>query len=222
MTNNKQIKAILFDMDGTLVNTEPIGPQVMRRFLNHQKINPTQKEWILFDKVWRRDRTKITFEKFMTDIFKKYAPTKNIDKIIADFFHSYEKALLTAKPLPGVNKALLYLKNKYKLALVTASTTEQAIIILKNNHWKSHFDLIVSHDDYSKSKPNPESYLLAAKKLKTPPVKCIVIEDSKNGSLSGKNAGMHVIGVRAGNKHKQNLSSADIIVETMIELQKTL
>lgn len=213
------IKAILFDMDGTLVDTEPVGPAVMRNFFSKHSINITDDEWQLFDKVWRRDGAKMTFEEYMTDVFKRYSPNVDIDKIIEEFYTDYEGAISFAKQLPGADKLLKSLRNKFKIALVTASTDFQAKEVLENNKWTSLFDLVVSHDDFEKSKPNPESFLTACSKLGLKPTECIVIEDSKNGVLAGKNAGMFVIGVRAGNKHPQDISKANLIVETLEDIK---
>lgn len=222
MKDINKIKAVLFDMDGTLVDTEPVGSETMRSFLSKNNVVINADEWELFDKVWRRDGTKITFEEFIADIFKKYLNIFSVDEYISNFYRDYENNILLAKPLPGAHEILRYLKNKYKLALVTASTTSQAKLILKNNNWESIFDIVISHDDFVKSKPNPESFLTTVNRLGVIPEQCVVIEDSKNGALAGKNAAMLVVGVRAGNKHEQDLSVCDIIVNTLNDIQKIL
>ncbi len=222
MIDVTKIEAVLFDMDGTLVDTEPVGPETMRSFLDKNNVVMDKNDWGLFDKVWRRDGTKITFEEFVTNILKKYSNIVEIDKCISDFYHDYENNILLAKPLMGTHEALLYLKSKYKLALVTASTASQAKLILKNNNWEHLFDVVISHDDFIKSKPDPESFLATANKLTTSPEKCAVVEDSRNGSLAGKNAGMVVVGVRAGNEYEQDLSIADVVIDTLNDIKKVL
>lgn len=219
MNNLKSTKAILIDMDGTLVDTEPVGPDTMLNFFNKYNIQISKEDWILFDKVWRRDDTNITFEAFLAQIFNKYKNISDIENHINIFFDDYEKNIMNAKPLPGVNEGLYYLKGSFDLALVTASTTDQLNIVLNKNKWDNIFDLRISHDDFTKSKPDPESFLLAAKKLNVLPEECIVIEDSKNGVLAGKNAGMLVIAIKAGNKHPQDISKADIIVDTFYDVK---
>lgn len=214
------IKAVLFDMDGTLVDTEPIGPETMRIFFDRNGINISTDEWNFFDKVWRRDGTKITFEEFVAGIFKKYLNIFDVDEHLSNFFHEYEHNILFAKPLAGACEILAYLKNKYKLALVTASSTSQARFILKNNNWENIFDIVISHDDFAKSKPDPECFLVAAQQLGVLPEACVVVEDSKNGALAGRNADMFVIGVRAGNTSEQDLSVCDMIGLTLHDVQK--
>jgi|SRR3989344_586923 len=222
MSNIPKVEAILFDMDGTLVDTEPVGQETLRDFLLKNNITISANDWNLFDKVWRRDGTKITFEEFISDILKKYADIVDAKNYISDFYHNYENNILLSKPLPGANEALSYLKNKYKLALVTASTTSQAKLILRNNNWDNNFDIVISHDDFQKSKPDPECFLTAANRLGVDPEKCVVIEDSKNGTIAGRNGGMFVVGVKAGNKHAQDLSAANIILETLDGIKNIL
>lgn len=217
-----KIKFILFDMDGTLVDTEPVGPETLRTFLSNNNINITQEEWELFDKVWRRDGTDMSFEVFMERILSKYSPEKGLEVFISDFYLAYEENIITAEALPGVSETLSYLKEKYKLAVVTASTKQQVNAVLKKHAWEDVFDVVLSHDDFKKSKPDPESFLTAAGRFQAAPEDCVVIEDSKNGSLAGKNAGMIVIGVRAGNKHDQDLSAASIVVDTMSQVKDYL
>lgn len=212
------IKAILFDMDGTLTNTEPLGIKTLRHICEKLEIQLTRDEWELFDKVWRRDGTDIEFEEFMNQILTKYAPSTNSREVIEKYFTAYEDEIVRADLLPGVQELLTSIKGRYKLAVVTASTQSQAQAILKEHRWEEVFDAVVSQDEYKIKKPDPASFLLAAEKLCVEPSECTVIEDSKNGSQSGKNAGMYVIGVRAGNKHPQDLAAADEVVETMREL----
>ncbi len=206
-------------MDGTLVDTEPAGLEVMRDFLAKRNIILTEDEWILFDKVWRRDGTDIRFEQFLSNILLKYSPAADIRKETENFYRDYEMAILVASQLPGADELLHKFKNKFKVALVTASTASQARAVLENNSWGKVFDLVISHDDFEKSKPDPESYLTACAKLGLGPNQCFVVEDSKNGVLAGKNAGMFVIGVRAGNKHPQDITKADLIVNTLKDIQ---
>jgi HAD superfamily hydrolase (TIGR01509 family) len=79
------------------------------------------------------------------------------------------------------------------LALVTASTKLQALAIIRKNKWENIFDVVLGYDEYKIKKPNPTSFLMAAERLNILPENCIVIEDSKNGTKAGKNAGMYVI-----------------------------
>lgn len=218
MKISKYIKAAIFDMDGTLVDTEPLGIQTLKSILDQNDIKLSDKEWVLFDKVWRRDGTKTTAEVFFHTILSKHAPFLDEERFILSFYSAYEKEITKAKILPGADELLKKLYGKYKLALVTASTRLQAMAVLKRNKWVGIFDVVLGYDEYKIKKPNPISFLMAAERLGIDPGDCVVIEDSKNGTNAGKNAGMYVIGVRAGNKLAQDLSASDTIVDTLKDI----
>jgi HAD superfamily hydrolase (TIGR01509 family) len=218
MLNKENIQAVLFDMDGTLTDTELLGIETMRAALDERGVKISEIEWILFDKVWRRDGTDVTTEEFIHQILQSYKPDANEAEFTKKFYERYERAIIQANLLPGATELLKYLKGQYKLALVTASKQSQAQAILKQHKWQNTFDAVVSQDEYKINKPDPASFLMAAERLGVSPEFCVVVEDSKNGSRAGKNASAYVFGVRAGNKHLQDLSAADEIVDTLNDL----
>lgn len=222
MIDKNKIKAVLFDMDGTLTDTEPVGQQVMQSMLSDAGITLTEDEWELFDKVWRRDGTEMSFEEFAKQIAESHNMNQGPEPFCNRFFEEYEKAIAEAPDLPGTTKLLKKIKGKYSIGLVTASTRTQAEAILQKHGWTEYFDAVVTQDEYKVKKPDPAGYLMAAQRLNAAPAECVVIEDSKNGALSGKNASMYVVGVRAGNKHPQDLSAADRVIETLREAQGIL
>jgi HAD superfamily hydrolase (TIGR01509 family) len=222
MLEKEKIRAVLFDMDGTLTDTEPSGIEAMKASLDTIGIEITEEEWVLFDKVWRRDGTEVTTEEFIHQIFETYKPKADERVFTDNFYKKYEETIIKAPSLPGAQSLLEKLKGRYSLAVVTASTRSQALAVLKKHAWQNIFDSVVTQDEYKIKKPNPASFLMGAERLGVLPEYCVVVEDSKNGSRAGKNAGMYVIGVRAGNGHPQDLSAADIIVDTLDDVAKIL
>lgn len=215
MKGSQDIKAVMFDMDGTLIDTEPLGAEALRLLLDRCKVRISEEDSALFDRVWRRDGADMSAEEFFAKMLGKYGISVTEAGFARDFYEIYERLIVTAEPLPGADELLKSLHGRYKLALVTASTGAQAMAVLRRNGWKDLFDAVVSHDEYEIDKPDPSPYLIAAKELDVPPEGCLVIEDSENGVLSGKNANMNVIGVRAGNRNRQDLSVADDVVDTL-------
>ena len=115
-----------------------------------------------------------------------------------------------AEILPGVKELLNKLKTQnIKIALGSAS--KNAALILKNTNLQHYFDAIVDGNNVSKAKPDPEVFLLGAYKIGAPAEKCMVFEDAQAGIEAAKRAGMLAIGVGT----KENLPNADILVETM-------
>jgi len=209
----------LFDMDGTLVNTEPVGPKVLLDLFNAHEITLTREEKELFVKVWRRDGTDIKEEDYLTELASKYALNKHPLDFIQEFYENYKSEIIKAEELPGVTSFLHRATQGGKqLLLVTSSKRVQAEAILSFHHWRALFADIISEEDITRFKPDPEPYLVAAKKVKSSIENCIVFEDAKNGVTAGKLAGAYVVGLRAGNQVKQDLSGADQIVSSFEEL----
>jgi HAD superfamily hydrolase (TIGR01509 family) len=222
MLNKETVRAVLFDMDGTLTDTEPLGIEALRVTLDEFDVHINEDEWSLFDQVWRRDGTDVSAEEFIYQILQNYRPTADVAEFTKTFYERYEQAIVQADILPGASELLHHLKGKYKLALVTASKQSQAQSILKQHGWQEAFDVVVSQDEFIIKKPDPASFLMAADKLGISPEHCVVVEDSKNGCKAGKSSGAYVFGVRAGNKHSQDLSAADEIVDTLNDIVEKL
>jgi beta-phosphoglucomutase len=215
----KHIKAFLFDMDGTLVNTEPVGPQVFAELFKKYGVIVTQDESELFNRVWRRESTDINENDYLSSLVDKYKITKSHDDFIQEFYIDYKKEIIKAGELPGTSGFLRKATEiGIKLALVTSSKRDQAEAILRFHKWDDLFTEIVSEEDITNFKPDPEPYLLALNKLDVKSEDSIVFEDAGNGVRSGKSARIFVVGLRAGNELKQDLKKADIVVESFNDI----
>lgn len=119
--------------------------------------------------------------------------------------------------LPGVESTIRALHAKGITLAVTSSAVGAAIdAILRRLQLRELFALIVDGSDVTRGKPDPEPYLVTAKKLGVDPAECIVFEDSQVGVIAAKRAGMYVIAVRNPfAKSEQDLSEADQILESM-------
>lgn len=110
-------------------------------------------------------------------------------------------------------------RNNVPLALASSSPRDWIDILLDRFDLRSSFRVVVSADELQgEGKPSPAIYLLTAKRLGIDPQGCVVIEDSNNGVLSAKAAGMYCIGFRNGFNQEQDLSSADLIINKFAEL----
>ena len=184
----KKYKAILFDMDGTLFNTEQIGELA---WMEYGRLNnlPITHEFYLTLIGRSRQSSKAMFEKYMPAHFNE------------DEAYAYAKEY-TAKyksihgPLPKTNLPHLFktCKDKgYKLAIVSSSPQSAIDLNLSFENLSGYFDTLVNGNMVSNGKPAPDIYLYAANKLQVDPSECLVIEDSKNGILSAHHAGMDVV-----------------------------
>ena len=208
------IKAVLFDMDGLLVDTEPLNVTVVTKICDELGIDltPEEKHYCA---------SGITNRKFYSELFNNRKSKFDLNEVLNRTFKTYDDLLKTeAKYFSGAINLPKLLSEKYKLGLVSGSTRNQVNIILSKLDIENLFEVVVTADDITSSKPDPEGYLLAANKLNISPHECLVLEDGEQGVKAAKSAGMKVVGVI--NNSEQNLSLADLIVKDLTEVNQDL
>lgn len=183
-----EIKAVLFDMDGLMVDTESLSTEAFINSAKAQGYNMTKEETL---KVL--GFTKANIYQFWIDYFQG----TNVDgkKLVDDHYEYIENVLYTVGPekMPYVEELLKYLKeNNYKIAVASSSDTAD----IKNNLGKTklekYIDEIASGAEVENGKPAPDVFLLAAKRLGVDPKDCLILEDSKAGIKAGKASGAMV------------------------------
>ena len=182
------MSAILFDMDGTLIDSEPLWLEAEIEIMEELGCNWDQQDQIncLGGPI---DKT----ENYMQDRSNNIKPfgyfTEKLDDVM-------EKKLSTKLNLIPNALEIIYdcKRSELKIALVTASSGRLMKAVLKRFP-VGIFDAVVSCDDVKRSKPDPEPYLLAAKTLGVDITNCVVLEDSLTGVQSGLSAGAQVIGI---------------------------
>lgn len=217
-----RFKAIIFDMDGVLVESEMLSAEATMRTL--------QKYGISFDRTrLLKELNKLKGMRFI-DVLKKLAAVHGWNINLAEFsktrHQEYEKLAVRLRQRDNASKIIRRLKNKgYKLAVASSGTSEKLKANLKNSGLgsviKRYVDVIVSGDMVKKSKPEPEIFLKAADALGVKPVECCVIEDTLLGIHAAKRAGMTVIAI-TGTFPRQKLSSADYVIDSLMELDRML
>lgn len=205
--NKFQTKAVIFDLDGTLLDnnsfhrkTWEVYLKKMGKLISEEEFNAhlngrTNKdavEYIYGRKMSEQESTKYTLEKeaLYREIYKPYI-----------------------KPLPGLLKFLEILNQKnIPMAIATSGIQPNIDFMFENIPIRKYFKVIVNSSHISHGKPHPEIYLKTASLLNTPPENCLVFEDAVVGINSAKAAGMNVIAV-ATTQTKEELSIADMIVD---------
>ncbi len=206
-------KAILWDMDGTLVDTERVVWAVMQRsFREVASIDLPEEVFLSLLGQSEQD--------FYRAMAKQHAlDDARVLAIREHFEAAYVPMLATVPPLPGAVEKVREFARYAPQALVTGSSSAQAAAVLAALGLRDAFQHVVACDNYKRGKPNPEPFLLAAKLLGVPPQECLVIEDSPSGVTAAKAAGMKVIGIHEGNQGKYNIAHADIELKTLNELE---
>jgi len=212
--NINDFEAVIFDMDGVLIDSEPLWKIAMEEVFSSLGSTLTKSE---FQKtVGLRIDEVIHFWNI-----HEHWEIKD-ESIIEEQIISKMEVLIAqnAQPLPGVIATLDFLKSKgIKIGLGTSSSSRLIKIVLKELKIESYFDFTHSAENEAYGKPHPAVYLTVAEKLTTSPSKCLVIEDSYNGVISALAAKMKVICIPE-KTHFPNpkLSVADFQFDTMIEM----
>ncbi len=213
------IRYLLFDMDGTLVDTEPLGPQTFTELLRQYGAVPEQADQEFFSKIWDFEAPEIDQDTWFRSIAAKYAVSCGPEDFVRNFYGQYLQAIVTAPALPGADDFLKRIgAAACKTALVTGSNKAQTQAILEHQNWPDVFDVIVTGEDCTKNKPDPEPYLLGIKRLGGTPDACVVFEDGNGGIKAASAAGCYTIAVRAGSTKLHGLHGADAIVNTFDEI----
>jgi HAD superfamily hydrolase (TIGR01509 family) len=215
-----KIKAVFFDQDGVIIDTERDGHRV--------SFNMTFKEFGFTDE-WSVDYYHELLQvaggkermkhHAQTKGFSKPIPEAELDELVKSM-HKRKTALFVELiesgklPLrPGIHRFMKEAMDAgLKIAVCTTSNEQAAKAITEKILKDIKFDLVLAGDVVSKKKPDPEIYNLALSKLGLKPDEVLVVEDSKNGVIAGKAAGTHVVVTTNGYTEKEDVNSGDIIV----------
>jgi HAD superfamily hydrolase (TIGR01509 family) len=221
-----EIKAIIFDQDGVIIDTERDGHRVA--------FNETFKEFG-FDAEWDVDKYhellqiaggKERMRHYLhTDGFGVEVKPEDEDELIKKlhkrkteiFVELIESEKLPLRP--GVKRLMTEAMEKGLIVGVCTTSNEKAANAVANKILKDiKFEFVLAGDVVSKKKPDPEIYLLALEKTGLKPEECVVIEDSRNGVLAANAANMNIVATTNGYTEKEDLSEADIIVTCLGDL----
>ncbi|MBI3034181.1 HAD family phosphatase [Candidatus Woesearchaeota archaeon] len=208
------IKAVIFDMDGVIIDSEPL------HFAAYKKVLERHGKTITADvyKKWFGIQPRVTLRHFLgiddEEKLKELALEKD-----SYFRESVRRDL---KPINGSVELLHKIKSLgYKVALATAATQGNADLILGKLSLGNFFDAVVTAADTKKGKPDPEVFIKAAEKLNAKPDECVIVEDSKHGIQAARNAGMKCIAVATTHKPDE-LAIADIVVNSIMEIKLSM
>ncbi len=202
-------RAVIFDLDGTLVQTESLKAESYARAAAELRPGAVEPQAVIsaYDHCIGRPRDEVA--QMLLDRFGLADAAARIqqhvgaatprDAFVALRMKIYEKILadparLRHQALPYATALVRHLNaNGYPLALTTVSHRAQAMIVLDALHLRDQFDVIITIDDVVHGKPDPEIYLLAARRLAIPPAQCLAVEDSLPGVRAAIAAGMHCV-----------------------------
>ena len=210
------IKAVIYDMDGVLGDSEPVYQEATINVLDSLNIKATQDDLLKL-----AGGSSLHFNKFIQDVSKGSISCEDFNKVCDQYYLDnpvkYEKIMF-----PHVRETLDYLKDKgYILALASSSKEYEIDNVLKRCDLKDYFKLIISGEVFKESKPNPEIYLTCIKRLNLEAKECVAIEDSEYGIEAAKKAGLICIAKR-DDRFNYDQSKADYFIDDHDEIKDIL
>jgi HAD superfamily hydrolase (TIGR01509 family) len=208
-------KAIFWDNDGVLVNTEHIYFQATQRILATIGISLTPEQYLQMFLVQGKGAWHLAEEKGFT--------AGEIEALRNQRNTLYGQ-LLTEAPLviDGVDRVLDSLHGRYLMGVVTSSRKDHFDVIHRNTGLLKYFDFVLTGEDYAQVKPDPAPYLKAIEKSGCGPEACLAVEDSLRGLTSAKAAGIKCIVVPTALTRTSNFDSADQVLENLHEILRFL
>ena len=208
------IKACIFDLDGVIVDTAHYHFMAWRRLANELGVTLTEKENERLKGVSRMSSLEIILG--LGGIRLGEAEKEKLAKKKNTWFVEYVHAMKPGEIFPGVKKLLLDLKNRgIKVAL--ASSSKNADTVIRQLKIQKEFETVVDGNMVVHSKPDPEIFLLAAKKLGVEPSSSLVFEDAEAGVEAALRAGMKCVGVGSA----EQLGKANLIVKNTADFDIT-
>jgi len=204
--------AVIFDMDGVIVDSNPVHVVALRQYFTTIGLNLPESE--LEKRVFGRAN-----KDWIADLFGDSLKPKEIQ------FHSQAKEKLYREmfapdihPLKGSVPFLQSLKaNHIPAAVASSAISENVEWVLQQTRTREYFDFYLSETNIQRGKPDPEIYLKAAERLHLSPAHCIIIEDSFSGVQAAKSAGCKVVAVTTTHRPDE-FKNVDLVIADFREL----
>ena len=207
---NRQ-KAVLWDLDGTIVDSAPYHKLAWRDTFNRHGMDFTEEKY------------RFTLGRRNKEIIRRYIGTNLSEQEVNaiaeqkdESFRAYIKDCI--QPFPQVVEIINAMAAaEFKLAIVSSATIENIRLITGALYINTLFDVFITGRDVTEGKPCPQGFLTAADRLGVQPRKCVVIEDAAAGVSAAKSGGMYCIAV-TNTCSRKDLAAADVIVDRLDEV----
>ena len=216
----KNIKAVLFDLDGTLVDSMWIWKSVDEEYFEKKGLVLSSDEIDSF----QQELEGMGFTETAVFFKKRFGIEDSLEEIKAAWISMATEKYCNEVPLKdGVKEFLEYLKEQQIPSAICSSNSIELIkMVLKAHEIDNYFTKMITCCDVSASKPEPDVYLAAAKALNVSPENCLVFEDVPKGIEAGRNAGMTVCAVDdafSASDEKEKKEKADYFIRSYDEIQ---
>jgi HAD superfamily hydrolase (TIGR01509 family) len=207
------IEAVVFDLDGVIVDSEHVWDEVRQRLAEERG-----GRW--HDQASRdmMGMSSLEWSRYMHDVIGLAEPPEEINaEVVRRLVAVYREELPL---LPGAVEAVEALAARWPLGLASSSNRELIDLVLRVSGLERWFAATVSSEEVARGKPAPDVYLEAARRLDMPAERCAAVEDSENGILSAKAAGMRVVAIPNPQypPADEALAAADVVLPTVADL----
>jgi beta-phosphoglucomutase-like phosphatase (HAD superfamily) len=203
------LEAVIFDMDGVLIDSEPFHLVVNEKIFANLGINLGEEEYHSYIGTTHKD--------MWSTIKKRYNLPQSVPELVnmqvSGNINYIKNEEIEPIKIKGVSRLLSNIaQENIRIGIASSSPTEVIELVINKLRLSDYFSAIVGGEKIKRGKPSPDIFLKAAKRLKSKTCDCIVIEDSKNGVLAAKAAGMKCVGFKNPNSGNQDLGKADLII----------
>lgn len=210
-----RFKAVIFDMDGVIIDSEPIHSRVKMDTFAHFGLP--------FDEADLIHYMGRTSQAIFAETLAKYGRKDVTPAEMAAYKHDHYLEVLESGAIEPVAGSVEFIRELHErhipIALATSSNVRAMNAVLDNFGIRTYFDSILSGGELPESKPHPAIYLISAQRLGMKPAECAVIEDTTNGIRAAKAAGMFCVAYRNPHSGSQDLSQADEIVDSFAAIK---
>jgi HAD superfamily hydrolase (TIGR01509 family) len=212
--NANLIEAVIFDMDGVLVDSEPLQYEAYRRvFADHGAVVERDE----FIRLW------VGRGSVLHEHIERHGLRVSVEEVRRSKKTVYDELVREKLKLrPGLLGLLRRLHRQLLTALASSAHPDSVSVVLEKFKLTEYFDAILTGGDVEHNKPHPEIYLKAAERLGVAPEQCLALEDSTAGVTSAKAAGMRVIALPHEYTRGQDFSRADLLITDLRNLRLRL
>lgn len=201
--------AVIFDMDGVLVDTEPIYVDICRSLFKKLDVKISNERL--------QSYVGIPAHRMWSELSGDFRLGYSVDELIRREKAEQRDRLLGLSEIPMVSGVAAFIEKLHRseiaVGVASSSSRDTIRIILTKTGLHPYFEAIISGEDVEQGKPAPDIFLKACAFLNRKPIDCIVIEDSPHGIKGAKRAGMKTVGFANSNSGNHDLSRADLLID---------